>query len=467
MTKIFSSIFAIALLIACAKNASVKQSDDQFANARKTYGQYCATCHGEKVEAFVDRKWKHGNDRDLIIASITNGWLESGMPAWKGSIDEKGIAELADLIVHSLSTVDQYDFKEEERQETYVSEGMTLKLEPVIEDVSSPWGLVSLQDGSLLISDRSGDLWKVAPDKSKTKITGVPAVLAEGQGGLFDLKLHPSYAENGWIYITYSKFKEEGDKTLATTAMIRGKIEGNTLVQKEDLFEALPYQATRHHYGGRMAFDDEGFLYISVGDRGNRDENPQSLENGCGKIHRLYDDGRIPADNPFVNTPNAVKSIWSFGHRNPQGLIYKPDTDEIWEHEHGPRGGDEVNIIKKGQNYGWPVISYGINYDGTTFTSITAKEDMLQPELYWIPSIAPCGMTFVNSDKYPGWKGDILAGSLRFKYLNRCQIENDKIVGESKELINVGRLRNVFEAADGYIYVGVENPGMVFRLIPQ
>ena len=467
MKQIAALVFGIALLISCAKNASIQKNDNQFAEARKTYGQFCATCHGEKVEAFVDRKWQHGKTKEEIITSITNGWLGNGMPAWKGTISEEGIAELADLIVTSLGTVNQYDFEEVEKTDTYTSQGMTLKIEPVLEGIDSPWGLTSLPDGSLLITDRKGDLWKVGTDNSKTKISGVPEVLAEGQGGLFDIKLHPDYGQNGWIYLTYAKSKEEGGKTLSTTAMMRGKLAGNTLVQKEELFEAHPYLTTRHHYGARMAFDNENFLYLSVGDRGKRDENPQSLANDCGKIHRFNDDGSVPQDNPFVNTPNAVKSIWSYGHRNPQGLIYKPDVDQIWEHEHGPRGGDEVNIIEKGKNYGWPVISYGINYNGTTFTDISAKEGMVQPQIYYLPSIAPCGMTYVTSSKYPGWNGDVLVGSLRFNYIDRLDISDNKIANQEKELINIGRLRNVFEAPDGYIYVGIENPGTVYRVTPK
>ncbi|MGR3810532.1 PQQ-dependent sugar dehydrogenase [Jiulongibacter sp. NS-SX5] len=467
MKKVLMAVSGLAFLWSCMQNSAPQSGQGEFAEAKKTYAQYCSSCHGEKVEAFVDRKWQHGNDKDAIIASITNGWVENGMPAWKGTVSEEGIEGLADLIVNSLGTVNQYDFDDTEKTDTYVSEGMILKLEKVIDGVDSPWGLTSLPDGDLLITDREGDLWRVKSDQSKIKITGVPEVLAEGQGGLMDIALHPNYKENGWIYLTYAKSKGEGKDMLSTTALVRGKLEGNTLVQKEELFEALPYLPTRHHYGGRMAFDEENFLYFSVGDRGRRDDNPQSLSNGCGKIHRIYDDGRIPQDNPFVNTPNAVTSIWSYGHRNPQGLIYKADVDQIWEHEHGPRGGDEVNIIEKGKNFGWPVISYGINYDGTTFTSKTEEAGMVQPQIYYLPSIAPCGMTYVTSDKYPAWSGDILVGSLRFNYADRLVMRTNRIAEQRKELVNIGRMRNVFQAPDGYIYVGVERPGEVYRLLPQ
>ena len=215
-----------------------------------------------------------------------------------------------------------------------------------------------------------------------------------------------------------------------------------------------------------MAFDPEGYLYFSVGDRGNRDENPQNLDNHCGKVHRLNADGSIPDDNPFVNQEGAMPSIYSYGHRNPQGLAIHPTTGKVWTHEHGPRGGDEVNVIRKGDNYGWPVISYGLNYDGTTFTQKTEQEGMEQPLHYWVPSIAPCGAAFVTGDRYPDWTGDFLVGSLRYEYLNRCQIENESITDEELLMENLGRLRSVAMGPDGYIYVGVEEPGAVYRLTP-
>jgi len=215
-----------------------------------------------------------------------------------------------------------------------------------------------------------------------------------------------------------------------------------------------------------MEFDREGYLYFSVGDRGNRDRNPQTLDNHCGKIHRVNDDGSIPEDNPFAGTEGAMASIYSYGHRNPQGVIMHPETGEIWTHEHGPRGGDEINVINPGKNYGWPVISYGINYDGTIFTSSTEEEGMEQPLHYWVPSIAPCGMDFITGDRYPQWEGNLLVGSLKYQYLNMCVIKDGKVVSEEMLLKNIGRLRNVKMGPDGYIYVGVEEPGTIYRLVP-
>jgi glucose/arabinose dehydrogenase len=317
----------------------------------------------------------------------------------------------------------------------------------------------------MLIADRNGDLHRKSGENMQM-INNVPEVWYQGQGGLMDIKLHPDFERNGLIYLSYSKFRKEGDKTFKTTAVVRAILNGITLENVEEIFEALPYWETRHHYGCRMDFDKDGYLYISVGDRGKRDINPQALDNHCGKIHRLHDDGSIPDDNPFIDTEGAMPSIYSYGHRNPQGLVKHPETGEIWTHEHGPRGGDEINIIHKGKNYGWPHVSFGINYDGSIFTNETHREGMEDPLHYWVPSIAPCGMDFVRGDKYPGWEGDLMIGSLRFRYLHRCKIEDGKVVHEELLLKNIGRLRNVRQGPDGYIYIGVEDPGRIYRLVP-
>ncbi len=283
--------------------------------------------------------------------------------------------------------------------------------EVVVPDLTIPWGMAFLPDGSMLINEKSGELIHFN-DGVKTLIEGLPEIYVRGQGGLLDIKLHPDYKENGWIYFSHAS--EEGDGDGGNTAIIRAKLDGKKLVDYQLLYKAGPNTKKGQHFGSRLAFDTQGYLYFSIGERGNRDENPQDLTRDCGKIYRIHDDGRIPDDNPFINTANAKKAIYSYGHRNPQGMIRHPETGEIWTHEHGPKGGDEINIIKKGANYGWPVISYGINYKGTTFTEFTAKPGMEQPLFYWVPSIAPSGMAFVNSEIYPAWKGNILVGSLNF-----------------------------------------------------
>lgn len=450
---------------ATAENAVAAVQD--FTRARANYSEYCSGCHGEQMQAFVDRTWKYGKKDSDLFKAIKVGYVDDGMPAYDTTFTDEEIHELVSYIQTGIANVDQYLFEAEKQPSgTIVTEEMSIRLDTVLAGLDSPWGMTFLPNGDMLFTEKSGNLFRLNPGGEKRRISGVPAVLAMGQGGLLDVELHPQFETNQILYLSFSKSKEEGGKTLATTAVVKSRLDGDRLIDQSLIFEALPYATTRHHYGGRLEFDPEGYLYISVGDRGDRDRNPQSLDNHCGKIHRLHDDGRIPEDNPFVGRAGAVASIFSYGHRNPQGLSRQPETGLIWDHEHGPRGGDEVNLIEKGKNYGWPVISYGINYNGTTFTNKTEEEGMEQPDLYWVPSIAPCGSTFVSGDRYPDWKGDLLVGSLRFKYLNRCIMENGKIVGEEKLFKNIGRVRAVEMGRDGYLYLSVENPGFIFRLVP-
>ncbi|MFT7035327.1 MAG: glucose/arabinose dehydrogenase/cytochrome c5 [Cyclobacteriaceae bacterium] len=445
----------------------VEVLDSATLEAMENYKTLCSGCHGEQMMAFADRKWKHGKERDSLYKSIKEGYAEAGMPSWGGAMSDSEINNLVDYILKGIENVARYGFQEETLEsDTFETEMVKFNLDTIADGLTVPWGMTFLPSGDVLITDRSGELYRVGEDGQKIAVSGTPNVRYKGQGGLLDVELHPDFENNKWLYLSYSDIKVEGKDTISGTAVSRYKFENDQLTEGKKLLEALPYSTKGQHFGSRLEFDKEGFLYVSAGDRGNRDENPQSLESHCGKIHRINDDGSIPQDNPFVNQAGAVASIYSYGHRNPQGVAMQPSTGTIWAHEHGPRGGDEVNKIAKGLNYGWPVISYGLNYNGTTFTNTLDSVGMEQPELYWTPSIAPSGMTFVNTDKYPGWEGDLLVGSLRFKYLNRCKIDGDKIVGEEIMMKNIGRVRNVEVGPDGYIYVAVEKPGYVFRLMP-
>ena len=335
--------------------------------------------------------------------------------------------------------------------------------ELVVGGLTSPWGMDFLPDGSILITEKAGKLIH-AIDSIKTEISGLPEIYVRGQGGLLDIKLHPDYENTGWIYFSYASPEGEGEG--GNTAIMRAKLNGNSLTNQEVLYKAEINTKKGQHFGSRIDFDDEGYLYFSIGERGNREENPQDITKDCGKIYRLNDDGSIPTDNPFYNTANAKQAIYSYGHRNPQGLIKHPTTGAIWTHEHGPKGGDEINIIQKGKNYGWPVISYGVNYNGTSFTDITHKEGMEQPLFYWVPSIAPCGMAFVTSNIYPDWQNSLMVGSLKFSYLERLVIENDKVTKREKLFEGIGRLRNVKLAPNGYLYIAVEGKG-ILKIVPD
>ena len=335
--------------------------------------------------------------------------------------------------------------------------------EVVVSDLNIPWGFTFLPDSSLLITEKTGELISFK-NGIKTNIDGFPKVYVRSQGGLLDVKLHPNYEDNGWIYFSYASDEGEGDG--GNTAIMRAKLKDITLSDIELLYKAGPNTTKGQHFGSRLEFDNDGYLYFSIGDRGNRDENPQDITRDGGKIYRLNDDGSIPQDNPFMNELNAKTAIYSYGHRNPQGMIRHPQTGEIWTHEHGPQGGDEINIIKAGKNYGWPKVSFGINYDGSTFTKDTILPGMELPLFYWVPSIAPSGMAFVNSDKYPDWRGNLLVGSLRFQYLERLVIDNNKVVKREKLFEGIGRVRNVKQGPDGYIYLAIEGVGIV-KIIPK
>ena len=328
----------------------------------------------------------------------------------------------------------------------------------IISDLNVPWGMVQLSTDQWLVSEREGELLHIdIATGKKSEITNLPKISDRGQGGLLDLELHPDYANNGWLYFSYSSPSGKGRGS--NTAIMRAKIKDFKLVNKELLYKATPNSTKGQHFGSRIEFDKSGYLFFSIGDRGNRDTYPQDIEADAGKIYRLHDDGKIPEDNPFVK--NEKPAIYSYGHRNPQGMAMHPATGDIWTHEHGPKGGDEVNIIGKGKNYGWPVISYGVNYSGSKFTELTHKEGMEQPAWYWVPSIAPAGMTFVTSDKYPQWKGQLLVGSLKFGYLVLCQLDGNKVVSQKIVHKGIGRTRNVKQMPDGYIYAAVEGKGIV------
>ena len=336
-------------------------------------------------------------------------------------------------------------------------------LENVASDIQIPWGMVWLPDGSMLVTEKSGILYHVK-NGTKTEIKNVPKVYNRGQGGLLDIALHPDYAKNGWIYITYAAAEGEGDG--GNTKLIRAKLQDGSLTQIESLYKATPNSTKGQHFGSRIVFDNKGYLYFSVGERGDRIKNPQDVTRDCGKIYRLNDDGSTPKDNPFVGQAGAKEAIYTYGNRNSQGMAKHPETGEIWAHEHGPQGGDEINIVKKGANYGWSVVTYGIDYDGKTISTENKKPGIEDPIFYWLPSIAPSGMAFVTGDRYPDWKGYLLVGSLKFQYLELLKLKGNEVIERQKIAADIGRVRNVAQGPDGFIYMAVEGKG-ILKIIPN
>ncbi|MBU2871888.1 PQQ-dependent sugar dehydrogenase [Colwellia sp. E2M01] len=348
---------------------------------------------------------------------------------------------------------------------TILEDKTSYKTQLLWPDIIIPWGMTQLPDGRMLATEREGKLWLLSADKTEGKtsieITGLPEIHANGQGGLLDIALHPDFAANNLIYFTYAS--KAGNGSGSNTALMLAKLDtkNHKLTEQKVLYKGEENSDKGNHYGGRITFSGE-HIYFSIGDRGNRDKNPQDITRDGGKIYRLNLDGSIPKDNPFYNQKSAKQAIYSYGHRNPQGLITFGDTKQIWSHEHGPQGGDEVNLIESGKNYGWPVISYGINYNGTSFTDITEKAGMEQPKLYWDPSIAPSGMTYITSDKYPQWQGKVLLGSMKFTHVVLLDIDKGKVVKQTKLLADIGgRVRSIIQGNDGYIYVGVDGKGIL------
>ncbi|MEK9604598.1 MAG: PQQ-dependent sugar dehydrogenase [Flavobacteriaceae bacterium] len=328
----------------------------------------------------------------------------------------------------------------------------------IVDGIEIPWGMDFITENDLLVTEKKGILYRVK-NGEKSEVSGLPEIYQRGQGGLLDVALHPDFDNNKLIYFTAS-VHVEGDKG-GNTALYCGELNANELSNVKLLYKGTPNTKKGQHWGSRIVFDDQGHLFFGIGDRGNRDVNPQDLKRDGGKIYRLNLDGSIPEDNPFFQEDEAIKAVYSYGHRNPQGMTIHPKTGEIWENEHGPKGGDEINIIKKGKNYGWPVITYGINYSGTSITDKKSMPGMEQPFYYWVPSIAPSGMAFSSSGVYRKWKGNLFIGSLKFKYLERLIIKRGKVVKREKILNDIGRVRNVKEGPDGFLYLGVEGKGIL------
>ena len=347
------------------------------------------------------------------------------------------------------------------------TEKETFKIETFIDGFDVPWGMAFLPNKNLIVSDRNGSLWLVDyKSKTKTHIIGVPEVRYKGQGGLLDIQVHPEFINNNYIYIGFTSYlKSKKNKTF--TSVVRGILENNSLTDQKIIYKAddIYYSNNTVHYGTRIVFDKEGYLYFSIGDRGERNQ-AQLLDYPNGKIHRLHDDGSIPKNNPFIQEKNAIKSIWTYGNRNPQGLAIHPVSAIIFETEHGPRGGDELNILSSGKNYGWPEITYGKNYSGTTITKYTHKEGMEQPVIHWTPSIAVCGIDFYDGEIFKNWKNDLLVSSLKFENLYRLKIKDNKVTEQEIVYRAGSRIRDVETGPEGFIYLALEDPGRIVRFIP-
>jgi glucose/arabinose dehydrogenase len=447
-------------------------------DARRTYMRSCAGCHGPNMNGgnaggFRDGVWRYGSDNWIVHRSIKFGHPRDGMPAYGGMLSDAEISRLVDYIKKAplAPGADGQPIPEVIQTRDY-----DLHAEVVVDgrdgSLVQPWGIAFIDSGTALITENAGRLrlWRDG-SLDPEPVSGIPEVIDRGQGGLMDVAVDPEWdAGEDWVYLTFSH-GPEGQGGPKMTKVVRGKLQrgaggAHSWENEQTVWEAArdDYEGTFHHYGSRITFDNEGLLYFSIGDRGQRPE-AQDLSKPNGKVHRVHRDGRVPSSNPFADRGgNVYASVFSYGHRNPQGLAFDPVTGRLWDTEHGPMGGDEVNLVEASKNYGWPVITYGINYNGSVITEETAREGMEQPAWYWTPSIAACGLDVYRGGELEAWEGDLLAGGLAHETVHRLVMDDDRVIHEETVFQGYGRVRDVSVAPDGSVWIALNRPDRIVRL---
>lgn len=445
----------------------------QAQDGQALYQQNCASCHGADLNggnaaSLIDGVWQFGAENSYIYRNIKFGIPHLGMPSYEATLNDAEIGSILDYIRNSEKNVGA---EKPALVNEYETMDYDLDVEVFAEGLEIPWAIDFLDKNTALITERPGRLRVVKNGKLLPEaVKNTPEVLHRGQGGLLDVAVDPNYDKNGWVYLAFSHvLRDDGaGRPGAMTKLVRGKINNNTWTDEQVIYEAPheTYRTTRHHYGCRIVFDPAGYLYFAIGERGYQDM-AQDFTLPNGKVHRIYPDGKVPIDNPWYNEQGAIKTLYSLGNRNIQGMAVHPVTGEVWATEHGPMGGDELNLIEAGKNYGWPVITYGRNYNGTIITEQTHKEGMEQPIYYWKPSTAVCGLDFYRGDLFPKWKNKLMVGALKYEQVSLLDIEKDRVMHEEVIFKNQGRVRDVSTGPDGAIYIVLNNPGTVVRLVPK
>lgn len=442
------------------------------------YAEFCGGCHGPAMDggkgpSLADGNWRHGGDEESLRRSILEGYPAAGMPAFRAAINDAEALALITFIRETATRRADPQPKEEAPLPTGVqrSEEHAFRFERVAEGLDVPWSFTFLPDGSMLVTERVGRLRVIRNGKlEREPVRGVPEVIVRDEAGLMSVAADPDYATTGWIYLTFS---DPGDVDgTAMNKIIRGKLRDGALVEQETIFSLPREQYPKSYvlFGGRLAFQGE-YLFFSIGERGMEEGTTgqaQDLARPNGKIHRVFRDGRVPPDNPFVDRPGAWKSIWAYGVRNPQGLAFDR-RGELWETEHGPRGGDELNHIRRGRNYGWPIATHGMNYDGTAVSDKKTAPGMEDPVIDWTPSIAASEIEFYRGDKFPKWKDQLFVGSLAQQKFLRVVLEGDRVAHCEEVFKHLGRVRDIKTGPDGFLYVALEligKPGRIVRLVP-
>lgn len=436
------------------------------------FAENCAVCHGGDLSGgsaptMLDDRWYTDGSDLALFEAITDGIPDMGMQPFGETLSE---AERWALVVYIREKHAQFNRPPDAAPDAngvYTSDHHDFTLETLAEGLERPWSIAFLPDGRALITERPGRL-RIIEDGVllDEPVAGLPDVWEHGQGGLMEAVPHPDYESNGWIYLAYSHRHPDG-RNEGMTRIVRGRLDGNRWTDEELIYEAplATYRSSGVHWGSRIVFDDEGHLFFPIGDRGAGPQ-AQELNRPNGKVHRINDDGTIPRDNPFVSRPGALPTIWSYGHRNPQGLAFHPETGELWDTEHGPRGGDELNRVQKGHNYGWDNVSYGIHYNGRPFRQPVHGEDYTAPVHVWTPSIAVCGIEFYTGDGFPQWENDLFVTGLRGQRVERFRIEDGAVTEREILMLGLGRMRDAATAPDGSLWLALENPGRIVRLVP-
>ena len=464
---IFGKVLGTMMVLVAAGSLPVHSQEP----GRRIYNQYCATCHGLDVRGgnastLFDNQWQFGSAADKIRSNILEGIEDHGMPGFGDVLNDDHVNDLIDYIRRMRGQVTMPSIRRQDVKSTLDYELRVIPWVPDDAGLKIPWALDFIDEHTAIVTERRGRLRLIIngvlhPDP----IAGTPEVFAARQGGLLDVALDPEFHANGWIYLGYSHAIRNGAQVKAMTRIVRGRIRNHEWLDQEVLFEAPPhtYLPTRLHFGTRIVFDRRGFLYFSIGDRGRQD-HAQDLGRPNGKVHRIHRDGSIPTDNPFVMHKGAMPTIFSYGHRNPQGLAVHPVTDGLWALEHGPRGGDELNLCQSGQNYGWPVITYGINYNGTVISEERQRDGMVQPIFYWNPSTAVCGLNFYRGNMFPYWNHHLLVANLKFQDVRLLTITKERVMHEEVILKDFGRVREAVSGPDGAIYVVTNEPDGILRV---
>lgn len=460
-----AGIAALLLLLP----APVRSAEPRGASALTQ--EFCVSCHnqnlvGSPAPNLLDPLWTNGGSDDAILRNIRQGFPASGMPAFAGVLTEP---EMRSIIGYLRSLAVDYaagriTHPTQPKSLQLATELAGMRIETYVADLETPWGIAFLPDGGMLVSEREGRLRLIRAGKlEREPVRDLPRAFVKQDGGLLDVAIHPDFARNRWIYLAYVEAGIRADTSM--TVVIRGRIREGHWVDQQEIFRAPPerYYSGHIHYGCRFLFDRAGHLFFTIGDRGHS-EDAQDLASPCGKIHRVMDDGRIPPDNPFVNQTGAWPSIWTLGNRHPQGLMFHPLTGKLWESEHGPSGGDEVNRIEGGRNYGWPVVSSGTD---RRMQFLPEKSGMESPLAAWTPSVAPAGIEFYTGDKVPAWKNNLFVACLGGEQLKRLETNGDHVTHEEIVFKGLGRVRDVVTGPDGLLYLAMNTPGRIARLVPD